>query len=52
MEENRPKLTDPNELAIIKSIYFKDRKTSEKLDPIEELERMEARQRNNAKSNR
>jgi len=49
---DRPKLTDPKEFAIIKSIYFKDRQTSEKIDPIEELDRIESRQRNLNKSSR
>ncbi len=48
----RPKLTDPAEFAIIKSIYFKDRMFGEDLDPIERLERMESKQRFNNKSSR
>ena len=53
MENNRPKLTDPNEFAIIKSIYFKDnRPINEDLDPNEKLDRIEAKQRFNQKSSR
>lgn len=51
--ENRPKLTDPAEFAIIRSMYFKEHGVSSKdLDPIEELERMESKHRNNQKSSR
>jgi len=47
MENTRPKLTDPEEFALIKQIYFKDRNPiNNDLDPIERLERMESRQRN------
>jgi len=50
---SRPTLNDPNEFALIKSIYFKDnRPLDEDLDPIERLERMESRQRHNNKSSR
>jgi len=50
---SRPRLDDPNEFALIKSIYFKDnRPLDEDLDPIERLERMESRQRHNNKSSR
>jgi len=53
MENNRPKLTDPVEFALIKQIYFKDgRPFAEDLDPIEKLERMESRQRFNSKNSR
>jgi len=49
----RPTLNDPEEFAIIKSIYFKDdRPLHEELDPIERLERMEAKQRHQNKSSR
>jgi hypothetical protein len=49
----RPKLTDPAEYAIIKSVYFKDSRPEwEDLDPIERLDRMESRQRFNNKSSR
>lgn len=51
--EKRPTLSDPNEYAIIKSIYFKDSKPfNDDLDPIERNERMESRQRNSKKSAR
>lgn len=53
MENKRPTLNDPVEFAIIKSIYFKDtRPTLEDNDPVERLERMESKQRNNQKSSR
>lgn len=48
MENTRPKLSDPEELALIRSIYFDDNKpTNSNLDPQEALERQEARSRNN-----
>ncbi|MCK9370996.1 hypothetical protein M0R04_13885 [Candidatus Dojkabacteria bacterium] len=53
MENKRPTYKDPAEFALIKQIYFKDnRPTWEDLDPQERLDRMEAKQRYNAKSNR
>jgi len=53
MENKRPRLDDPTEFAIIKSIYFKDgRPLKEEVDPIEQMERIEARIRNNGKSSR
>lgn len=53
MENQRPKLTDPAEFALIKQIHFKDNRPAwEDLDPDERLSRMESKQRNNAKSNR
>lgn len=49
----RPTLNDPEEYALIKSIHFKDDKPlHEELDPMERLERMESKQRNNNKSPR
>jgi len=48
----RPTLADPKEYAVIKSIYFKDNRSSKDLDPVEELERLESRQRNKNKSSR
>ena len=49
----RPKLTDPKEFAIIKSLYFKDnRPFNDEIDPIERLSRQEAKLRNNNKSSR
>lgn len=53
MNNERPKLSDPKEYAIIKSIYFKDNKPAwEETDPIERLDRQESRQRFNKKSPR
>lgn len=52
MENTRPKLTDPADFANIKKWYFKDDRPVKDLDPVEELERMEAKQRNNNKSSR
>jgi len=52
MSNKRPTLNDPTEYALIKSIYFKDNSSSKDLDPIEELDRMESRQRNHNKSSR
>ena len=52
MENTRPKLTDPTEFALIRSIYFKDRTFDEQIDPIEQLDRIESRQRFNHKSSR
>jgi hypothetical protein len=49
----RPTLNDPKEYNLIKSIYFKnDRPFDEDLDPIERIERLEAKQRNKNKSSR
>ncbi len=53
MEDKRPRLDDPKEFKIIRDIYFeKDHINKEQTDPIERLERMEARQRNNNKNSR
>ena len=53
METKRPTLNDPEEFAIIKSIYFeKDNFNKEDFDPIENLERQESRSRNKNKSSR
>ena len=53
MENNRPTMRDPEEFALIKSIYFKDnRPINEDLDPKEKLDRIEAKQRFNQKSSR
>lgn len=53
MNEERPKLIDPKEYAIIKSVYFKDNSPEwEELDPVERLERMESKHRNQNKSSR
>lgn len=48
MENKRPTLNDPNEFALIKSIYFENNLTNKEFceDPIERLERMESKQRN------
>lgn len=44
---NRPKYTDPKEWEIIRSMYFDtDSYQKEPEDTIEELERMESRQKN------
>ena len=49
----RPTLNDPKEYNLIKSIYFKnDRPFDEDLDPIERIERLEAKQRNKNKSSK
>jgi len=53
MKDKRPKLTDTKEYALIKSIYFeKDYINKEKIDPIERLDRMESKQRNQNKNSR
>ncbi len=50
---DRPTLKNPEEWALIRSMYFNDRSIeSEVDDPIERLERMESRQRFNNKSSR
>ena len=47
METKRPRLDDPQEYAIIKQMYFKDnRPINDDLDPLERLERQEAKRRN------
>jgi len=47
METKRPTLYDPEEFALIKSIYLeKDNFNKEETDPIEILERMESKHRN------
>lgn len=49
----RPTLNDPAEFAIIRSIYFKDSNPfKEDIDPIEKLERIESKHKNNSKSPR
>ena len=53
MENKRPRLDDPAEFAIIKSIYFKDNRPAwEELDPQERLDRQEAKSRQSNKSSR
>jgi len=53
MENKRPRLDDPVEFALIKSIYFKEAtRFNDDLDPIEKMERMESKIRNNNKSSR
>jgi len=50
---NLKHLYDPEEYTLIKSIYFdKDLPPNEKIDEIERLERLEAKQRNKNKSSR
>ena len=45
-DKPRPKLTDPEELAIIRSIYFEDhRPKGDDIDPLERLDRMERKQK-------
>jgi len=47
MENQRPKLTDPQEFALIKSIYFeKDNFDEQNIDSTERWERMESLHRN------
>lgn len=47
MENKKPKLSDPQEYAIIKSIYFdKDLRQSEDIDMIERLDRQESKHKN------
>lgn len=38
-----PKLTDPEEFAIIRAMYFKDRSGKDEIDPLERLDRMHSR---------
>lgn len=53
VDSRRPKLSDPAEFAIVKSMYFKDnRPIGEDLDPVERLDRQEAHQRFSKKSAR
>jgi len=44
MQNKRPKLTDPEEFALIKSIYFKDNR--KELEDDERYSRQESRNRN------
>ena len=47
MKDKRPRLDNPKEFALIRSIYFeKDYRKTENIDSIEKLERMESKQRN------
>ncbi len=41
-----PRLDDPKEFAIVRSMYFKDRDTPEEVDQLERLDRAYARGRN------
>ena len=53
MENNRPRLDDPEEYALIKSIHFKDdRPNLEAVDPIELSDRQDAKYKHNNKSAR
>ena len=55
METNtRPKLTDPQEWDIVRGMYFDSNNplSSENKDPLEELERLESRLKNNNISSR
>jgi hypothetical protein len=46
MQTKRPKLSDPKEYALIKSIYFEKDSVKERLDPMEDLERSYSRDKN------
>jgi len=46
MKDNRPKLTNPADYALMKEMYFEKDYNKEEEDPIERLERMEAKQHN------
>ncbi|MCK9371038.1 hypothetical protein M0R04_14095 [Candidatus Dojkabacteria bacterium] len=53
MENQRPKLTDPAEFALIKQMYFQDnRPFNDNLDPIERNDRQESKLKNKQKSSR
>lgn len=53
MEIKRPRLDNPQEFALIKSIYFyKDNFITEEIDKLEQLKRQESRQKYNNKSSR
>jgi len=55
MQENsRPKLSDPEEWALIRGMYFDNNSplSKENQDPLEELDRLESRIRNNNISSR
>lgn len=50
---DRPRLDDPNEFAIIRSMYFQDNiPLNEEIDSIEKLERMESRSKFNKQTPR
>jgi len=47
MKNNRPRLDNPADYKVVKDMYFeKDLPLAEDLDPIERLERQEAKQKN------
>lgn len=52
----RPKLSDPEEFAIVKKVYFTNRtfraKDFEDLDPIEKMERFNKRLKNKVQQSR
>ena len=53
MNDKRPNLNDVEEFNLIRRVYFKDNKPPyEELDPLERLERMEAKHRFNNRSPR
>lgn len=53
MENKRPRLDDPQEFAIIKQMYFKNnRPINDDLDPLERLERQEAKMRHKQNESR
>lgn len=52
-DTKRPRLDNPEEYALIKSIHFKnDKPFNDDIDPIERLERQESKLRNQNKSSR
>ena len=53
-ENSRPTLNDPTEWALIRDMYFDNNSPliKENNDPLEELERLESRIRNNNISSR
>lgn len=53
MENKRPTLNDPAEYTLIKQMYFNDnRLINDDLDPLERLERQEAKMRNKKNESR
>jgi hypothetical protein len=46
METKRPKLTDPQEFAIVRDMYFEKDSAKEKLDPVERLDRFYSKNKN------
>jgi hypothetical protein len=53
MENKKPKITDPEEYALIKSIYFaKDLPKEEQIDQIERWERIQSKIKNTNNNSR